>query len=253
MKKTIRLLVAVLLAASLACACADKPAQPDAAANTARPAEATEAAAPTEETADTEAPAEETAAPTDTPEPTEEPPSVTEAPGSSRYLVSYIDAYVSFPEGYVLFDPYNLPTEEMCESIEFPYDALDEFIATRCTRSCVAFSGGTPYSESMQVKLYWTEAEPISGDSFADLSDDEFDAAARSLAEKNGAEGYESVEGNGLRYAALSFEAGSAHCVSYITVTNGGTYTIRASSLEEITPAQRAEIEYMALSMKLKG
>ena len=271
MKRTICLLIAalMLICATLACAKESAPADPAASVDlpdnsVKTPAAPAATAAPTAEPTEkpTVEPTEEpTPEPTEepTPEPTEEP-TVPDAPGSRRVYVAEIDAEISLPEGYVIFGEDNIPTDEMLASISFPeaYGSAKEFIEYRC-RGIVAmvYPGGKPMYESLQIMIRLSDEVPASGDSLANLSEEAYDAFASAVAESFGADGYETVEGNGMRFVVCRFEKGSASSCAYVTAINGKVYKFVGSvdtfHIETVTVDQQAALEYIALSMRCNG
>ncbi len=198
---------------------------------------------------------EATAQDTATDEPSESTPMPSEEGTPERMVQYYVPALkgtIAVPEDYYVFIDGGDYTDEMCAAVGLARDQVETYMSATGVQVYIIPKGDQFAKSKFRILLHVKDKKY--GDvTFADISESEYNLYASSIIsgfEKHGADGYQTVEKNGLRFMLFNYVF-SCYSYRYATVINGHmiyTYGEKADK-QPLSPEQEADVAAIAVSM----
>ncbi len=178
------------------------------------------------------------------------PPEPEETPvpeGYTEYFVTELYGRITVPDDYYVFGEEIDYTEEMCRESGLEPDQMKQYLELSPDQVQIIPRGESFTDPSIKFLLYVNHNEHPSI-SFDRLSEEEYKVVADSIIAKYEGLDYTTVEHDGIRFMVF----GDGKVLRYATVLDSSMiYIYAVTSGAEITPAEKAVLEGIALSLDL--
>lgn len=170
-------------------------------------------------------------------------------PSSYRCDIPNLRGSISIPSGFYVFGEDIPYTDEMCRDIGVEPENMKKAMPLLQGQTLIV-PADEPYADT-SINIYLKVKDKKYEDvTLASLSYSEYRLLASAVVSSFGVKDFDTIEGNGLRFFAFSYENQGNIC-RYATILNGHMIYVYANTgSSPISEEQRGVLEYIALSIQ---